>query len=135
MPKIVNELCVCGYKKAFKLCCGRFLDGGAWAKTPEQVVRSRFSAYALGGYGEYLLATWFPATAAGLTVEELSLRSVYWHRLDLLSKSQQGDKAEVEFKAYFSKNENDKQHEVMHEYSSFIRSKGRWYYIGGKVVG
>lgn len=130
----LSASCVCGHKKTFKQCCGRFLEGGEHAKTPEQLMRSRFSAYALGGFGEYLLATWFPATAAGLSANELSERNVYWHSLDVLNKSQQGDKAEVEFKAYFSNGKHDKQWQVMHECSSFVRSRGRWYYIGGNVI-
>lgn len=99
-------------------------------------MRSRYSAYALGGYGEYLLATWFPATARGLTAAELSVRTVQWCRLEVLAKSQQGDNGEVEFKAYFCEAEGGaSEPAVMHEYSTFKRNAGRWYYIGGRVSG
>lgn len=96
-------------------------------------MRSRFSAYALGGYGEYLLASWFPATAGGLSAEELSRRNVFWKKLELLSKSQKGDDGFVEFKAWFSKEEKNNTLEVMHERSVFKRNQGRWYYVGGEV--
>ncbi|MDX2463868.1 MAG: YchJ family metal-binding protein, partial [Porticoccus sp.] len=68
----MTDLCICNRKKSFDKCCGRFLSGGLYAKTPEQLMRSRYSAYALGGYGDYLLATWFSATSAGLNAKDLS---------------------------------------------------------------
>jgi SEC-C motif-containing protein len=127
--------CCCGSQKTFAACCGRFLSGKQHAKTPEQLMRSRYSAYALGGYGEYLLATWFPATAGGLTAVELSQRNLDWCALDVLGKSQQGDNGEVEFKAYFrALGDDNGEPQCMHEYSTFKRNSGRWYYVGGRVI-
>lgn len=96
-------------------------------------MRSRFTAYALGGYGEYLLASWFPATAKGLTALELSQRNVEWLSLEVIGKSQQGDQGTVEFKATFRSNDSDGALDVMHEVSEFRRVKGRWWYVGGRV--
>ncbi|MGI9295045.1 MAG: YchJ family protein, partial [Pseudomonadales bacterium] len=81
----MNSLCICGSKKASKQCCERFLSGEQQAKTPEQLMRSRFSAYALGGHGEYLLRTWFPATAKYLTAAALSESSGEWYKLEVLN--------------------------------------------------
>jgi SEC-C motif-containing protein len=130
-----NTSCPCGHNKSFADCCGRILNGKQHAKTPEQLMRSRYSAYALGGYGEYLLATWFPATARGLTAEDLSQRSVNWCALEVLAKSQQGDNGEVEFKAYFREaGDDNSEPQCMHEHSTFKRNSGRWYYVGGRVI-
>jgi SEC-C motif-containing protein len=128
--------CICCSNKPYQNCCGRFLEAGKQAKTPEQLMRSRYSAYALGGFGQYLLDTWFPATAAGLSAAELSIRNCQWQKLEVLKKSQQGDNATVEFKAYFQKDTGGKE-EIMHERSTFKRNansgSGRWYYVGGEV--
>ena len=94
-------------------------------------MRSRYSAYAQGGYGDYLLATWFPATAKGLTAEALSLRTCNWIKLEVLNKSQKGDQGMVEFNAWFHDGEGDKQ--VLHEKSVFHRVNGCWLYVGGEV--
>ena len=94
-------------------------------------MRSRYSAYALGDHGDYLLQTWFPPSAKGLTVEALSQLSCEWIKLDVLNKSQSGDKGAVEFKAWFVDDSGDKQ--VLHEKSVFQRSNGRWLYVGGEV--
>ena len=106
-------------------------------------MRSRYTAYTLGGHGEYLLQTWFPATAQGLTADQLSQRSASWQRLHVLDKSQQGDSGTVEFKAYFlplsaadnvsSDAADPDGSEVLHEISEFKRIQGRWYYVGARV--
>ena len=125
------NFCICGSSKLFENCCAPFLDGTSWAKTPEQLMRSRYSAYALGDHGDYLLQTWFPATAKGLTAEALSLRSCDWIELEILKKSQKGDQGMVEFNAWFRSDEGDKQ--ALHERSVFQRISGRWLYVGGEV--
>ena len=125
------DLCICGSAKAFDSCCGRFLSGGEQAKTPEQLMRSRYSAYALGDYGEYLLRSWFPATARDLSAAALSRRDCDWVKLEVLSKSQSGDSGQVEFKAWFRTEGGDLN--VLHEKSVFTRVAGRWFYIGGEI--
>lgn len=128
----MRSVCPCGKGQDFSECCGRFLQGEQRARTPEQLMRSRYSAYALGGYGDYLLHTWFPATAQGLSADQLSQRAVNWQKLEVLSKSQQGDEGTVEFKAYYLPQGSD-QLSVLHEFSEFTRIDGRWLYVGGRV--
>ena len=128
----MTDSCICNNKKSYEKCCGRFLNGSEHAKTPEQLMRSRYTAYTLGNHGEYLLATWFSATSAGITAESLSEKTVEWVKLDVLSKSQSGDKGSVTFNAYY-REPGSMDIQVMHEVSIFQRSSGRWYYVGGEV--
>jgi SEC-C motif-containing protein len=127
----MSFLCVCGTNKSFEDCCGRFLNDGQQAKTPEQLMRSRYSAYALGNYGEYLLRTWFPATARGLTAEELSQTSCEWRGLKIVAREQKGEQGLVEFRARYC-DEQGMEH-IMREKSVFQRIGGRWLYVGGEV--
>jgi SEC-C motif-containing protein len=108
-----------------------FISGAALPKTPEQLMRSRYSAYALGGHGDYLLKTWFPATARGLTVAQLEQQGGEWLGLEVLSKSQCGDEGMVEFNAWFRNADGER--ELLHEKSAFARVGGRWFYVGGEV--
>tara|TARA_R110002126_G_scaffold291807_1_gene459620 strand:- start:46821 stop:47213 length:393 start_codon:yes stop_codon:yes gene_type:complete len=124
--------CICGKSKPFAQCCERFLSGKENAKTPEQLMRSRFSAYTLGGYGEYLFSTWLPASAPGLSTPQLSKKTVNWQRLKVISSSQQGENGMVEFKAWFCKSANSDEMEVMHEVSEFVRIDSRWFYAGAR---
>ena len=95
-------------------------------------MRSRYSAYALGGHGDYLLATWLPSVTKGLTSVELSVRAVDWVGMEIVSKSQQGEHGQVEFNAFYLA--DDGKQEVLHENSVFKRICGRWYYVGGEVT-
>lgn len=120
--------CICDSEKPFQKCCEPLLTGQKKAKTPVQLMRSRYSAYAKGGFGDYLLATWLPDTRAGLNAAELSLRSIDWVRLEVINKAQKGINAVVEFKAYFlDENGGERVH---HEHSLFERMHGEWFYVG-----
>ena len=87
MPSDSVSTCPCQSGKGFPSCCGRFLAQGLLARTPEQLMRSRFSAFALGGFGAYLLATWAPESVAGMTAESLSEPSLDWSGLEIVSRS------------------------------------------------
>ena len=126
------EPCICGKTKPYTKCCGQFISGKAHAKTAEQLMRSRYCAYALGDHGKYLMATWLPATAIGLNAQELSKKTLDWQRLEVIKSSQKGDSATVEFKAWYKAPDSD-EIEAMHEISEFARIKSHWFYIGGQV--
>ena len=55
--------CPCGLPRDYTQCCGRFHAGAHYlqAPTPEALMRSRYSAYALG-LRDYVLDTWHPST-------------------------------------------------------------------------
>lgn len=126
----INDNCPCQSGKRFRQCCGLFLNQSKKAKTPVQLMRSRFTAFYLGGFGDYLLATWSPDRVQGMSAESLSERTVEWVNLEIVSKSQQGDKGIVEFKAYFK---DDGEIAMHHEISNFERVNGCWLYVDGDV--
>jgi SEC-C motif-containing protein len=116
-------------------CCGRWHAGlplGEHAPTPEALMRSRYSAYALvQGRGmaepsllEYLLETWHPATAPG----DLELGPLNWTGLDVLHREASGDSAVVEFVAH---HKVDGRAGRLHEVSRFVREAGVWLYVDG----
>ena len=126
------QTCPCTSGKAYDKCCGPFLDGRSAAKTVKQLMRSRFSAFSLGGFGDYLLETWHPDSAAGHSVESLSVRTLNWQGLNILDFSQKGDEGMVEFKAeYVDADGNAGQH---HEVSRFVRAQGKWLYQDGELI-
>jgi SEC-C motif-containing protein len=110
-------------------CCGRFHRGEAQAPTAERLMRSRFSAFAVGDV-DYLLATWHPRTRpAGFELDP----NVRWRRLDIVNTTRGGmldTHGTVEFRAYFRGAAGaGSQHEV----SRFVREGGRWLYLDGDV--
>ena len=121
----MSEQCICGKAKLFEQCCGVYLSRKQPAKTPEQLMRSRYSAYAKGSYGNYLYETWHPTMRHGLTPEALSEVKHNWIKLEVIDKSQKGDQGIVEFKAFYK--ESDGREKVMHEKSLFQRIAGKWF--------
>ncbi|HJO10693.1 MAG: YchJ family metal-binding protein [Gammaproteobacteria bacterium] len=120
--------CPCTSGKPYNACCGPFLNRSARPKTVKQLMRSRYSAFALGGLGDYLMETWHPDTAAGLTAESLSAKTLDWQDLTILGFHQQSNEGMVEFEARFI--DGDGNPGLHHEVSRFVRVKGKWLYLG-----
>jgi SEC-C motif-containing protein len=91
--------CPCGLGDDYDACCGR-LHAGAPAPTAEALMRSRYSAFAVGDHG-YLLRTWHPSARP----ETLALDpDVQWTRLAVLETQDGGlfDSAgTVQFRAVY----------------------------------
>ena len=121
--------CPCGSAAPYDRCCGALHRGEAVASTAEQLMRSRYAAYARG-LEDYLLATWHPATRPG----SLALDpAVEWLRLEVLGFSGGGerdDRGEVEFTAHYRERGR---RGSLHERSRFTRRGGRWLYLEGTV--
>lgn len=122
----MDELaCPCGLGDAYDACCGRF-HRGAPASTAEQLMRSRYSAFAVGD-AAYLLRTWHP-TGRPRTLELDP--AMTWTRLAVLETSEGGlfDAAgTVRFRAIYVQ---DGKRGVLAETSRFVREDGRWVYRG-----
>lgn len=101
-----------------------FHRGEAAAPTALRLMRSRYSAFAVGDQ-QYLLDTWHPLTRpAGLELD-LDQR---WYRLDILGFTQGGlldSEGTVEFRAW---HKLDGTASSRHEVSRFVREGGRWMY-------
>ena len=123
--------CTCCSSKPADKCCLPFLLQQKYPPTPEKLMRSRFSAYTLGGYGDYLLFTWLPAMAQHVNAIDLSHRDTDWQSLEILGHSQQADDGYVEFVARY--NDDNGLLQRYHEKSVFKRVKGRWLYVGIEV--
>jgi SEC-C motif domain protein len=119
--------CPCGSTLSFELCCGS-LHQGAEAQTPEQLMRSRYSAFVLD-LTDYLLATWHPDTRpASLAPNEPGLQ---WLGLSVKRHVQQDeDHATVEFVA---RSKLGGRAHRLHETSRFVRVAGAWLYLDGDL--
>ncbi|MFI7587090.1 YchJ family protein [Spongisporangium articulatum] len=125
MGRVTNTACPCGSGQVHADCCGRFHAGAAQAPTAEALMRSRYSAFALGD-SAYLLATWHPDTRpAVLDLDE----ALTWTGLEILATTQGGvfdNTGTVEFTARYSSRGRSG---VQRELSRFVRDDGRWLYV------
>lgn len=75
-----RDLCPCGTGRAHDACCGALHRGERPAASAEELMRSRYAAYALGDTA-YLLATWHPSTRpASVDLDP----AITWQRLEVL---------------------------------------------------
>jgi len=119
-----EDRCPCQSGEQYGQCCGRF-HGGAAAPTAEQLMRSRYAAFAVGD-ADYLLRTWHPSTRP----TDLDLDpDLVWRRLDVLRGTGGGlldATGTVEFVAYYT---DHGERGSMREHSRFVREDGRWLYV------
>jgi SEC-C motif domain protein len=118
--------CPCGSGLTLDECCGRLHDGTTTAATAEQLMRSRYSAFAVGDPA-YLLATWHRTTRP----RTLELDDARWTGLDVLTTtggSMFETEGTVEFRAHSVR---EGRAGAQHENSRFVREGGRWYYLDG----
>jgi SEC-C motif-containing protein len=130
-----NKACPCGSGDKYKRCC-RPLHRGAAPASPEALMRSRFSAYALGEV-EYILASTHPQsplaqrdreTWAGEV--EAFCRATTFEGLEIRSARAEAGVGEVVFVARLSRGGEDVS---FGERSKFLREGDRWLYHSGAV--
>jgi len=124
----VNAIdCPCGSGTRYDACCGPLHRGVGQAETAEQLMRSRYSAYALNEV-DYVLRTWHPRTQPGL--DKLDHRpgdAVTWTGLTIHDSGPDW----VDFTARFQGPGGEG---TMHERSRFEHRRGRWVYVDGDVT-
>lgn len=118
--------CPCGSGREYGVCCGPVIDDGIPVETAEQLMRSRYTAFALGRE-EHLWRTWHPRTRP----DRVTIGDVEWTGLAILdveSGKVGDDSGVVEFEARYS---GPGGAGSMHERSRFARRGGRWTYVEG----
>jgi SEC-C motif-containing protein len=116
-PGLQVRPCPCG-SASYDGCCGPLHRGERQAESAEQLMRSRYSAHALGDT-DYVWRTWHPRTRPDrVDPDPLTL----WTGLEILEASEEI----VEFRAHHERG-------VLHERSRFERRGGRWFYLDGQV--
>lgn len=117
---LINNKCFCGSNKNFVSCCRPFIvekvnpkishekTSQASPKTPEQLMRSRFSAYAAGN-SQYIYDTYAKSSQASQSVEDINdwSKACVWIALEIHSTNNcdntKNDSPEqfVEFSAFY----------------------------------
>ena len=120
--------CPCQRGPSYAECCEP-LHNGTPAATAERLMRSRFSAYALG-LSDYLLASWHSSTRPRTIDLDPAVR---WYRLDILGRtggSVLDANGTVQFRAFYRGPDGSGE---QHELSSFVKEDGNWLYFGART--
>ncbi len=131
MNSLDNNACLCGSQQNYKNCCEPLLLGDKQAETPEQLMRSRFTAYAQKN-ARYIYQTYASEKQAENPVKEIKefATSCRFISLSVIDTNNDGDRGVVEFKAnYFYQN----LYCELHERSQFIKEQDQWRYLDGII--
>ncbi|MEU7619029.1 YchJ family metal-binding protein [Micromonospora rifamycinica] len=117
--------CPCGTGLPYPDCCEPLHRGDGTAGTAEVLMRSRFSAFAIGDPG-YLLRSWHSSTRPARLRLDPGQR---WIRLEIVERTGGGllDSAgTVAFRAHYREAGRPG---TMDEHSRFVREDGNWVYL------
>ena len=153
----MGKPCICGSGRPFAHCCEPYLKGmtarvigGEFAPTAEALMRSRYTAFALGNI-DYLMATHHPANRSDDHASlQQTIQTTQWINLIIIDtqKGQRKDKiGSVEFVAVYrpkrsialtTKTDLEKGWSddltQLHEKSQFVREGSRWFYTKGDLL-
>lgn len=130
-------LCPCGSRKPYLSCCAPFVSGEEVPDTPAQLMRSRYTAYALGEV-DYVMETTDPAGSAWeedaerwrASIEEFT-RACEFRGVLVFEEQVEGDRGTVTFRARLQRGREDASFK---ETSEFFCRDGRWRYSSGVVA-
>ncbi|GAA6204418.1 YchJ family protein [Thalassotalea sp. SU-HH00458] len=134
--------CYCGSQQTYKQCCELIIKGINIAETPEQLMRSRYSAYA-AMIPQYIYATYAESTRKSQSLNEITqwAQQTSWLKLTVLSSEHITIKQftsqtkpvlpYVHFQALYF----DSQHFcLMEEKSRFLIENDQWRYLDGDII-
>lgn len=127
-----NDLCPCTSGKKYKKCCRRYHNGMS-VPTPTDLVRARYSAYALN-LSNFIMRTTHPDNEDydsnfddwRFRIESYCLRNIF-NELEIVSAEEDKVTYRAEIMAFFS------QSTTIHEESVFAEVNDEWKYLSGEV--
>ncbi|WP_312332938.1 YchJ family protein [Acinetobacter variabilis] len=124
----MSEACPCG-RGEYASCCQPLHQGQQFAQSAEQLMRSRYSAFAKHEI-DYIQQTTARGQQQALDMPAIAewSRSNQWLKLEIVQANEKLDKthALVEFKAHYH---DGKQAQIHHEISHFVKFENRWYFL------
>ncbi len=124
--------CPCGSGAPLAQCCAPLLDGFARATTAEQLMRSRFTAYALAQV-DYLMETHAARTRPPREDVAGSADDATFTELQILETTEgrpDDTRGTVTFMAHFTAGGKTS---AMLERSRFEKVRGQWFYVDGDL--
>ena len=124
------QKCPCGSGRPFPVCCEPFLEGQSFPETAEELMRSRYSAYAQGNV-DYVLATQVEQDREA--VKNWSDRATFQALRVLTTEGGGAGDSEglVDFEADYLAQGVAQTHR---ERSTFRRIEDRWTFVKGQGV-
>lgn len=121
--------CPCDSDKSYSECCEPYISGNKIPETPEELMRSRYTAYAQANT-DYIGQTMKGPAAVGFDAEHAKQwsKQIQWQSLKVIRSDYKDKEGMVEFIATYLVNGNK---DFIYEISAFYREDNRWYYVDG----
>jgi SEC-C motif-containing protein len=132
-PQVDN--CPCGSGKLYDSCCGLYHSGEELPRTAEELMRARYSAFAVGNM-DFISSTHDPRTMESYDEEQTRdwARESEWLGLEICHTQyglESDDTGIVEFIAKYRQQGQEHRH---HEEGRFRKQSGKWYFSDGQMV-
>jgi len=123
-----NDPCPCGSSAAFNSCCLPMLEGKTQATSPEQLMRSRYTAFAMEEE-KYILETWHARTRP----KQLNFADhpVVWLGLSVDPVQHPAATATEGVVSFTASYLEEGLLCRLHETSKFLMENGSWFYLKG----
>ncbi len=141
-----KQTCFCGTNLPFEQCCQPLINQNKLAQTPEQLMRSRFSAYATREY-QYIFDTYAKQSQSELSVEDIqsSGEDSHWFSLVIYtSEILENEKEQfVEFSAFYITDDilyemREKSRFVLEDVNKVVdgheNNNEQWRYVDGDII-
>ncbi|MCU4564974.1 YchJ family protein [Acinetobacter sp. WU_MDCI_Abxc222] len=129
---MTEQNCPCG-KGSYTQCCEPLHLGTAKALTAEQLMRSRYSAFALQQIG-YIVQTTALGQQTALDKDAIAewSKENQWLGLEVVNVNEKLDKthAQVEFNAHYH---DGQKAQIHHEVSHFVYHQQKWFFLDPTV--
>ncbi|WP_441004470.1 YchJ family protein [Pseudocolwellia agarivorans] len=124
-------LCPCGTNIEYNKCCETIISNAKKARSPEQLMRSRYTAYAIKN-SQYIFNTYSSASQKKQSLQEIDTwaKDTQWLNLYVVGTSEHINNATptVTFEAIYK---NNGSFYKMREKSSFVKENDHWRYVDG----
>lgn len=130
----MSRPCPCTSKLTYDKCCQPFIEGKRLPETAAKLMRSRFTAYALGKV-DYLIETTVAAKRAEIDREELKAycATVACVSLKILATEAGGPGDDTGMVKFHASLQHDGKRTLHAERSTFLREEGAWRYEDGET--
>jgi SEC-C motif domain protein len=128
----LSTSCACQSQRDYSECCGHYLSNQDIPKTPEALMRSRYTAYSQANI-DYIQRTMRGQALINFNPEEARqwAMRVQWLGLKIISAPMVTAATHIGFVEFIAIFMQDNQRHIIHERSEFHRLDGRWYYMTG----
>ncbi|MBA2650927.1 MAG: SEC-C domain-containing protein [Tatlockia sp.] len=124
--------CPCGSPNDYLDCCGLLIDKQTEARSPEALMRSRYTAYTQAKI-DYI-----KNTMRGKPLDDFNeidatkwAQQVYWKCLEVITSSMDDKDENIGYVEFIARFQEQGKTQVIHELSKFQRIEGKWFYTEG----